>query len=484
MMAAKRVRRLPSRRTRIHGALSLRGRDYPFDIRRQTINLGSGGPVQYYYMLLTDIRGNDPTQEISNFRSCIGFWWAAMHESGLENDWEQQRHMVMATCYALINRNKSLQDVYLDALPRPDSVDPDSLSIPQETQERIRDVINRRERAGVKRELDHALATYHPSPEDIVGFAKAFQTWADNGVNAYCHSGEEGVIGWLQAVDYWLYKYRKRCPPRVRAFVNFFSYQAKVSFYVCYANFWARLIPWLQEHHGLDDLSARLLRLWHNQNQPVEIPEGKTSEGIWYPTRRGARLLYPREDGKVKINGMWIDMPRIGAEVIPDVFSGQILALHPLTWFLFSDPALCETVGLFLRTWEFDTVAQGRATQDCVLYWEMIGAILTAAHLYRIAHDEFENRRGVHETGGDVVDTVTIDDAPSPQAFMDYYISSRNLRCQCGSRYTCGTMEPATEEQKSREVPLICRDCGHRDSILVTEAEIQELLVPPEDDAG
>ncbi len=200
-MSAKRSRRLPSSRRRIQGALTLRGQDYPFEIRRQIVTLGSAGPIQYYYMLLTELRGNDPTQEISNFRSCVGFWWGAMHELRLEKDWEQQRHLVMASCYPLVNRNKSLQDVYLDALPRPDSIDRDVLSVPQEIQERIRDVIDRRDRAGVKQELDQALAICHPSREDLAGFAKAFQTWADKGVNAYRQSGQEGVIAWLPEVE-------------------------------------------------------------------------------------------------------------------------------------------------------------------------------------------------------------------------------------------------------------------------------------------
>jgi hypothetical protein len=435
-------------------------------------------------MLLKDIRGDDPTRDVSNFRSCIGFWWAAMRDVGLGNDWEQQRHLVMAVCYALVNRSKSLQDVYLDALPRPDSIDPDLLSIPQEVQERIRDVINRRDREGVKQELDRALLIYHPSREDLVGFEAAFRTWADRGVNGYRASGEKGVVEWLGQVNYWLRKYRKRCPPRVRAFINFFSYQAKTSFYVCYANFWAHLIPWLQEHHNLDELSTRFLSLWHNQNQPIEIPEGRTSRGIWYPTRRGQVLLFPRPDGTVRINGRVVRLPRIGPEAIHDVFSGQILALHPLTWCLFADAALCEVAGRFFSSSEYEVISRGGDSENCPNYWELIGAILTAAHMYRIARDEFENRRGVCEEGGNAVENVTSEDAPSVQAFMDVYIASRALHCPCGSRYACGTIVDATEEQESRRIPVICRNCGQADSVVVTEAEIQDFLLSRSGDSN
>ena len=481
-MAAKKYRRLPSSRKRIRGELSLRGLKYPFELRQQIVNLGSAGRIQYCYMFQPDLRGNDPTQEQSNFRSCVGYWWAAMHELGLENDWDQQRHYVMAICYALVNRNKSLQDVYLDALPRPDSIDPEELSVPEEIQQRIRGIVNGRDRAAVKEELDRALAIYHPTREDLVGFAKAFQTWADKGVNAYRQSREEGVIAWLGEIDYWMHKFRKRCPPRVRSFVNFFSYQAKVSFYVCYANFWASLIPWLKEKQNLDDLTIRFLRLWHNQNKPIEIPLGKTPGGIWYPTRRGARLFYPRDDGKVKINGLWVEMPRIGPKVIPDVFTGQILALHPLTWYLFADAALREVAGRFFASDEYEGVSCG-GDGDFPKYWELIGAILHAAHVYRLSRDEFENRRGVSEHGGDVIAAVTSEDARSQQSFMDDYLASRHLRCSCGTGYACGDIEPADEEQDSREVPLVCPNCGNRDVVVVTEAEIAEFLLHPADES-
>jgi len=480
-MSARKPRRLPVRRYRIKGALTLRGMDYPFQVHRQTVELGSAGPIQYYSMLVADLRGKDPTRAISNFRSCVGYWWAAMHELRLQNDWDQQRHLVMAICYGLVNRNKSLQDVYLDALPRPDSIVLDCLSIPDETQQRIRDVITRRDRAGVKQELDRALAIYEPSREDRVGFAAAFQTWADKGVNSYRQSGEDGVVRWLEEIDYWLHKFRKRCPPRVRRFLNFFSYEAKTSFYLCYANYWAGLLPWLQNHHGLDELSRRFLCIWHNQNRPIEIPRGRTPGGIWYPTSRGARLVLPRRDGSLTQNGMLVEMPRIGPEVLPDVFSGQILALHPLTWFLFADAALREVAGQFFVSKEVEGFSRGQAG-DYPKYWELIGAILTAAHMYRIAHDGFENRRGVREQGGNSVDAITSEDTPSARAFLDDFIASRDLRCPCGATYRCELLEPAREEEESRQVPVICSNCGHRDTLVVTQAEIEAFLLGgPED---
>ncbi len=79
-------------------------------------------------------------------------------------------------------------------------------------------------------------------------------------------------------------------------FVNLFSYECKVSFFTCYANAWVDLIPWLRKHRGLDKVSERFLRFWHNQN----------------PSTGGA-------DGR-------------------DAFNGQVLALHPLSGFFMKDP--------------------------------------------------------------------------------------------------------------------------------------------------
>jgi len=477
MTPGKKVRN-PRKRTTIRGALALRGQEFPFILKRQVLELGKAGNVHYFYMLPSDLRGDDPTREVSNFRSCIGYWWAAMHEIAAETEWEQQRHFVMAICYGLVNRNKSLQDVYLDALPRPDSINNDLLSLPEEAQNRIRQVIDARNRLAVKQELDAVLSVFQPSREDKIGFEKAFQTWVDKGVNALRHDGDDGVVRWLGEIDYWMHKYRKRCPPRVRNFVNFFGYQAKVSFYTCYANFWSSLIPWLQENHALDELSARFLSLWHNQNQPIEIPRGRTPRGLWYPTRRGMRLRVPPRGNSAWDKGIVVEFPRIGPEVVEDVFCGQILSLHPLTWYLAADPALREVVGRFLASGEYETVSRRQDTRDCPKYWEFVGAVLTAAHLYRIAHDDFENRRSVRQQGGDAVEVVPKDEAPPPaRSFLDAYFASHQIRCHCGGAYEWIDLDPAPEEQKARQVPVRCAGCGHRTSITVTEDEIQTYLL-------
>jgi hypothetical protein len=103
-----------------------------------------------------------------------------------------------------------------------------------------------------------------------------------------------------------------------------------------------------RENRVLDEGSKRCLRLWHMQNQPIERPD---------------------------------------TGVTPDVFGGQLLSLHPLSGFVMKDPALCATVGRFCLSDAYERVmVEGRA-EGSSEYREFVGAILTAAALYRQALD-------------------------------------------------------------------------------------------------
>src|SRR5262249_28247822 len=153
---------------------------------------------------------------------------------------------------------------------------------------------------------------------------------------------------------------------------DLFSYECKVSFYRCFANVWVDLIPWLRENRDLDEVSERFLRVWHMQNQPIEQPDGR---------------------------------------VIPDVFGGQVLSLHPLSGFFMKDPALCTIAGRFFLSDAYErAMVQGRA-EDCAEYWEFVGAILTAAGLYRQALDRQAERRGVRQRNSDDPDLARVADA-------------------------------------------------------------------------
>jgi len=457
--------------------------EFPFYLVHQEVPLGPAGPVQIYYMHPGDLRGRDPEREISNFRSCIGYWYAGMQELGAADDWHQQRHYVMAVCYALVNRDKGPQTIYRDAFLRPDSVRLAELSLPDETRARITSIANNRDRGAIKTELDAALDACTLNRGDLLGYETAFGIWVDKGVNAFRHRGQDGIVDWLKEVDGWLHFYRKRCPRRVRGFINFFSFQAKVSFYLCFANFWSSLIPWLEEHYALDALSSRFLRIWHNQGRVVEIPHGRTAGGILYPTSAGAALRLPAAYRSIAPRAVVWQTEHIGPTHIPDAFSGHVLSLHPLGWLLLSDAALRTNVGRFIASSKFDHAMQRGDLDDFDEYWGFIDAVLTAAHLYRLARENYEGERHRPGLRRAPAGASRQERVAAMDAFMAPFVASLNLRCDCGNsfEYTRIGAEPRTGST-SRTVSIRARGCRCRSTITVTRQQIEEYLLGNRED--
>ena len=71
----------------------------------------------------------------------------------------------------------------------------------------------------------------------------------------------------------------------------------------------------------------------------------------------------------------------VGPGYLRDVFSGQVLALHPLSGFFMNDPGLMAVAGRFFACDAFDRVMAGRPG-DCPEYWAFVGAVLDAAGMY------------------------------------------------------------------------------------------------------
>jgi len=399
-----------------------------------------------------------------------------MHDIGLGDDWFQHRHFVLATSYALVCRHKGPQDIYRDAFLRPRKIDLSRISVSTEDQERIREMVEGRDRVLLKQALDSVFDAYQPSRGDRLGFEKAFAIWIDKGVNSLRQSGEEGLIDWLGELDGWIRKYRKnsKSGARVRSFLNLFSYQAKTSFYLCYASFWAALIPWLKEHHGLNELSERFLRFWHHQNQPIEIPPDRTASGILLPVRGGARLQSPDENGRSALPGVTWSIPRIGPEVVPDVFSGQVLALHPLTWFLLSDPALCEVAGRYFDSTAPDAIARQDTAELSAEYWELIGAILLAGFQYRTARMQFEYDRSIDTAGGDSTVAVRRDDAPRDDLLLADFIASKKYYCECEAQLVYSSSD--LSKRRRPKLFLVCPKCKQTTTVNVTECDLEQFL--------
>ena len=93
-------------------------------------------------------------------------------------------------------------------------------------------------------------------------------------------------------------------------------------------------------------------------------------------------------------------------QFIPDVFSGQVLSLHPLSGFFMKDPAFCAIAGCFLTSDSYEEVMSRGRSENHLMYWQLMGAILIAAHSYRNALATQTQQRGVYFRGGNAVEAL------------------------------------------------------------------------------
>jgi hypothetical protein len=375
--------------------------------------------------------------DLTNLRNCIGHWWAAMRSMGCHREPDQIRHLLLASSYVLFSRSNALQNVYRDAYLAPGATVPEDLSLPDETRQRIATVVQRRDRELVRAELEELLGGPELREEASEVMRRTLSGILAYGVDLVRKRGEDGLEEFLNKLDGWTTKHRKKGDRGWRrSFLNRFAYECKAAFYTCFANSWIDLIPWLREHEGLDKVSERFLRFWHMQNQPVELPDGR---------------------------------------IVPDVFGGQVLSLHPLSGFFMQDPALCEVAGRFFAS---ERYGEYPAT-DLAEYWDLAGAILTAAHLYRRAADEQASGRGVGRRGGDAVETLVAADSNDSQAqLLEDFAVVQKVRCsnpKCHGPLRLVHVQPAGDNPEVR-VDYACPICNQTIRATFQSSELIEWL--------
>jgi hypothetical protein len=400
--------------------VALSGRQFEFRLHTRPLALGTGVRVQYYWMDSSLFRRfTEPS--FTAFQTIVGHWAAAMRAAGAGAELDQQIHYVAAVCYPLVAESKSLQDVYKDAYLKPGSTSPTADSLPDDARKRIRRVVRERDSALVRAELDHVLGRLEPPARLMPLLQEAFRRWVGRGVVELRRAGNDGLERFLAEVDTWIARYRKKGGNVwVRRFVNLFSYECKVSFFTCCANAWAALIPWLRERRGLDAVSERFLRFWHNQNSSGGGADGR------------------------------------------DAFNGQVLALHPLSGFFMKDPALMAVAGRFFGTTAYDrALTHGKASSSAA-YWNLIGAILAAAHLYRNALDRQERGRGTRATVSlEIQAPPAVDEVGDDLALLRDFLSTRGLTCpRCRSAVELRSADPAGAGTDAFDAHLTCRTCS------------------------
>jgi hypothetical protein len=302
-------------------------------------------------------------------------------------------------------------------------------------------VVENRDRDRVRAELDESLGRAAIPAEEVAAMRLTVDGILHQGVELVQQKGNDGLVEFLGRFDAWCAKRRKKGGQGwLRRFLDRFSYEGKVSFQRCYANAWIDLIPWLKEHRGLDQASERFLRLWHMQNQPIERPDGG---------------------------------------VLPDVFGGQVLSLHPLSGFFMKDPALCVVAGRFLSSDAYERVTVQGQAEACAEYWDLVGAVLTAAALYRQAHDRQAERRGVHQRPSADPDVAQLAaDTRSPAGLLEEFAGAVGLRCtQCGGQLLSRGFDPAEVEADDFDADFACRDCGHQARHRIARRDLEDSLL-------
>ncbi|QEL16844.1 hypothetical protein [Limnoglobus roseus] len=414
---------------------------FQFRLHTRPLDLGPARRVTYYWMDTSLFRRFEADAAFEQFRAVVGHGIAVARRVDAAEPLDRQTQYACATCYPLVADSRGMQAAYRDAYLAPGRTREDDAELPDDQRGQIRQVVGARDGGLVRAALDEILGRFDP-PEWVRPFLQeAFQRWVGSGVVRLRQSGLDGMESFVREVDGWIARYRRTGGNAwVRHFVNLFAYECKVAFYSFYAAAWQALIPWLVRHRGLDAVSERFLRFWHHQNPTTAGPGGR------------------------------------------DAFNGQVLALHPLSGFLMTDPALLAVAGRFFATGAHDRVMVRDEVTSCPEYWDLIGVILTAACKYRNALDRQGRDRG---RGGEVTlsgrEAGSADGDEGPTAFLRDYVASLNIPCRgCRSVLGLASFEPAGERAEEFRVHLACGACRAAETRVVTRAELISWFRPGE----
>jgi hypothetical protein len=424
------------------------GRTFEFQVHERDLLFGRAGVARYFWMDGRQLRRGAGGP---NFQPSVDLWWHVVTQAGADRDSENEITLVLAECYPLINSAKTLQDIYVDAhlhakADREYSFDDEdgvrqrraerTYLLPDEDVERLRQIAHSRNTGLIRSELERLFLGELPPVEEMPAYTEAARRWIGNGIQALRTEGREGLQRYTRTVDEWIRKYRRRGGiDRVRKFVNMFSYECKVAFYLCYANAWVGILQSLRRSGDLDALSERFMRLWHHQNCAAD-----------------------------------------DSEVHRDAFCGQILALHPLSAVVLTSPQHLAAIGQYLGLPDQEAlIANGRiaATEE---YWDMVSTILVAAHEYDRSRQRWDETRDhpIH-TSSDLVEQQARDDATaSLRVFFEEYVAARRQFCsECSGPLSFVRHEPAgTADSPAAIVYFRCTSCNRETAIEVGQSDV------------
>lgn len=425
-------------------------RPFSFQLCQRDLDFGSAGRAPYYWLDGRQFRRKNPG---ANFRACVDLWWTAVEDAGAADEIDNQVNLVLAECYPLVNTARTLQDVYVDAHlhKRADrqftvvrergrrQVQAERMyALPEDEAARLRQLAASRDAHRIRAELETLFLGEMPTAEAMPAYQEAARAWIGNGVVAFRSEGRSGLQEYVAEVGSWIHKYRKQgSQDQVRRFLNLFSYECKVAFYLCHTSAWVGLVRRLVADGRLNVTGARFMRLWHHQNRPADDDGG---------TPGGAR----------------------------DVFCGQVLSLHPLSAIVLNDPCHLATIGRWLAHPDYDALQEAGRVGTCPEYWDVVATILTAAHEYDHARDHWEATRGsVTYNGMEAMNQAVRNEATDSVALLfEDYAGKRRLVCpQCRQQLAYSDHQTPKEGEDWALVVFRCRS-GHSLSVPITPEEL------------
>lgn len=354
MCAKRRARSVDQsgRSRRIEISLEINGRSFTFPLWTRPLNAGLDSPIHYYWIDHGLLRETAANRSVNLCDRIVDFWRQAMIEAGAFDQPEQLESYLLARCYRVLSRNRGMQQVFRDAhlghhVDRSDS-STEAVERSDAIRGRIRGVQGRQDIELLRNEIA-AIFDWQPVPVEHREELHCFlDNWLGSGFRSMSENPETGVEEFVGTVEYWDNRFgnSSRTDPVIRIFRNRFAFESKCAFNTCYTQLWSKLIFRLLEVQSLDAVSARFLCFWQMQN-PSTVTENAQGQ----------------------LTGE------------PDVFFGQILALHPLSGHFMQHSELLAAAGRFFGSdaWQavFENGDHGRQE-----YWDMIEGIRIAGHLY------------------------------------------------------------------------------------------------------
>ena len=440
--------------------LSCNQESFSFDLYHRTLNFGTAGKGEYYWM---DGRGLRRGSGGNNLRSCIDFSWSCVEEAEDSNDEYNQVNLVLAEAYSLVNTSRAMQNVFLDAqlhknADRKIEYESDhkgrvkqhstrTYQLPQEEKSHLQQIVQSRDIREIQREFETLFRGDQPPANERPAFVTAAQHWIGNGVVAFKKGGRQGLNYYIHGdLKKQITQFRKGgINERVRLFLNMFSYECKVAFYLCYANAWAFLLPKLKQQEEISENAIRFMQLWHNQNQPQEVEGGE----------------------------------------ILNVFSGQVLSLHPLSAVILTDPVSMVAIGNWIGHPDYQQLTAENNVGSSEEYWNIVLTILIAAHEYRGSHQRWNESRGQTEFANNKAVTLAKQGEKtfSETEAFESYVAENLIFCEkCSGILEYKNYAIEKEEDSPCIATYFCSQCQYPQIVEIQFEDFQKSLIRQNDE--